>query len=155
MVAADAQDVAERAEDAAELRVLGEEGCHFGIGEEIAELRPAMGGFLDQAQQPSVMARQRVRLAGPGLAGPGRARPGWAGLAQAGRRGDGVQGVARNALSEAAGDAVQAVPDMDEELARQAGQAQAPVAAPADHLAQALDDEGEAVCRGKRDCLVH
>ncbi len=103
--------MAERAEDAAELRVLGEEGCHFGIGKEIAELRPAMGGFLDQAEQPSVMARQRVRLAGPGRAG----------LAQAGWNGDRVGGVAREARPEAEGDAAQALPDLEQERARQAG----------------------------------
>jgi hypothetical protein len=49
LIGADAQHVAERAEDALEVRGFGEEGCDFRIGEEVAELRSAGGGLRDQA----------------------------------------------------------------------------------------------------------
>ena len=58
----DAEHLAERAEDAAEAGIGGEEGCKFRIGEEMAELRGAGSGLWCQTQQPSLAARQRVRL---------------------------------------------------------------------------------------------
>jgi hypothetical protein len=135
---ADTQHVAERAEDAVELRGGGEERRRFRIGEEMAELGGAGGGFGHQAEQPGGPARQGERL---GLPQPRRARRAWAGW---GRRGYGVTG-------EAGGKAAQPRPDQDDERAGEAGEA----AAPGDGVAQALDDEGETVGRGGRRDLGH
>jgi hypothetical protein len=74
---ADAEHVAERAEDVLELRGLSEERGHFRIGEEMAELGSAGGGFRHQAQQPGGPARQGVRLIRPLPGGTRPARAGW------------------------------------------------------------------------------
>jgi hypothetical protein len=126
---ADAEHPAERAEDAAELWGGGEKRCGFGIGEEMAELGGAGGGFRHQAQQPGLAARQGERL--------GSARPGRAFRRRAGRGGRGCGGA-----REAGCDAAQPRPDQDDE---RAGEPAQDAAAPGNGLAQALDDEGEAV----------
>ncbi|HET9147215.1 MAG TPA: hypothetical protein VFN77_04135 [Acetobacteraceae bacterium] len=64
---ADAEHPAERAEDAGKLRIIGEEGRDLGIGEEMAQLGSAGGGFGHQTQQPGLAARQEMRA---GLARP-------------------------------------------------------------------------------------
>ena len=135
---ADAEHVAERAEDGLELWSGGEESRYFWIGEEMAELGGAGGGFRHQDEQPGLAARQGVRLGLP-LAGWARpARAGW------NRRGCGVTG-------EAGGEAAQAGPDQGDERAGKPSQA----AAAGDSLAQALDDEGKTVRRGERSGWMH
>jgi hypothetical protein len=163
---ADAQHVAERAEDGLELWGGAKQGCHFRVGQEVAELGGGGGGFGHQAQQPGAIAwqdgarqgKQRRRFWAPS----GLFRFAWndgLGVGRGRRRGQGVMGGAR---SEAGGHAAQPRPDQDDERAGEAraGQAahaaQAPgVAAPGDGLAQARDDESEAVCRGGRDRNEH
>jgi hypothetical protein len=135
---ADAEHPAERAEDAAEPRVGGEEACHLRIGEEVAELRGAGSGLRHQAQQPGLAARQR-RLAG--LPRPGRAL----------RREAGGSGRGHGGTGEAGGDAAQPRPEQDDKRAGKSSEAQAS----RDGLAQPLDDEGEAVGQGKRGGLRH
>jgi hypothetical protein len=141
---ADAQHVAERVEDGLELWGGGEERRYFRIGEEIAELGRARGGFGDQAQQPSFTARQEARLGMPGWTWPAKAE--W--------DREWVCGMTGNACGEADGDAAQPVPDQEQE--RTGKPAYAAHADAADKgLAQALDDEGETVCRGERKGLGH
>ena len=61
----EAEGAAERAEDAAEARIAGDEGLHVGIGEEVAELAGGAGRFGDGIKNPGAAARQVGRaLAG-------------------------------------------------------------------------------------------
>jgi hypothetical protein len=119
------EHVAERAEDAAEAGIGGEEGCDLRIGEEMAELGGAGGGFRRETQQPGLAARQRERR---GTTQPVRARPS--------RAAWGCGGV-----GEAGAETAQARPDQDEERSGETAEADAA----GDGMAQALDDEGEAV----------
>ncbi|HET9146881.1 MAG TPA: hypothetical protein VFN77_02410 [Acetobacteraceae bacterium] len=131
---ADAERVAERAEDAVEARIGGEKGGKLGIGEEVAKLRGAGGCFGHEAQQPCLAAWQGMRAGWPQ---PVRARPAGA------IWGDGGMG-------EAGGIAAQPRPDEDDQ---RTGEAESDAAG--DDLAHSLDDEGEAVGQGGRSGPRH
>lgn len=74
---ADAEEVAKRAEGAAEERVGGDEACHVRFGEEVGELRAEGGGAGEEDAQPGEAARQGAGgcgVAGARCAVAGRAR---------------------------------------------------------------------------------
>ena len=123
--------MAERAEDAAEAGIGGEECRHLRIGEQMAQLAGELRRFGHQAQERGEVARQLKGRAWPWLSRGGRAR---CNLARWGRAAFGETG-------EAGGHAAQPRPDENEERPGKP----APAATVGDGMAQRLDDEGEAV----------
>ena len=67
-----AEHPAERAQDAPEARIGGQQRCHFGFAQQGFALRPAGGGAGDQAEQPARAAGQHRGAAWGGGAGIGR-----------------------------------------------------------------------------------
>ena len=111
-----AEHPAERARDAPEARIGGQQRRHFGFAQQGFALRPTGGGAGDQAEQPARAAGQHR-----------------------GRRGDGVRCCGEG--TEAGGNVARALPDGEEQRRGETPE----VALLGDAVRQPGDDGGEAV----------